>query len=79
MSFVAAKLQQNCTGNSKGTRQGIICGQLMLAFLSERLWSTLHENSLNNTKDCRIGYEILKFYVFRIVSRIINPHFMYGQ
>ena len=29
MSFVAAKLQQNCTGtdnyNSKATRQGIIC------------------------------------------------------
>ena len=30
LSFVAAKIQQNCTGtgnyNSKATRQGIICG-----------------------------------------------------
>ena len=35
MSFVAAKIQQNCTGNynSKATRQGIICSPRRLVIL----------------------------------------------
>ena len=59
MSFVPAKIQQNCTStgkyNSKATRQGIICGYTVVHGDKSYPWLVgivnAHENQLKSTTD----------------------------